>query len=68
MQPFISHDTFFLLNKSDLVSLPAVVDTEMSQRAWTASLHTGDGTMEFLDGLATALQNKCVGDVYVCLP
>jgi len=58
MQPFVSSETFFLLNKSDLVVPRFTTDLGLGPRAWIASLHTGDGMMEFLAGFTKALQER----------
>jgi len=58
MQPFISPDTLFLLNKSDLVVRPVAVKVDTGTNAWVASLCTGDGTMDFLTGLANVLRER----------
>jgi tRNA modification GTPase len=58
MQPFISPDTFFLLNKSDLAVRPGAVNVDTGTNAWVASLRTGDGTMDFLTGLANVLRER----------
>jgi len=56
--PLISPDTFFLLNKSDLLpSLHSQRDMP-STRAWTTSLSTGEGTTKFLSGFGQALKQR----------
>ncbi|KAG9317104.1 tRNA modification GTPase TrmE [Chiua virens] len=66
-------DTVFLFNKSDLalnapvLNLKKALNEELSRRAhtlgatrhyWNISLHSGEGTGEFLDGLASLLQER----------
>ena len=61
LRPFISTDTLVLLNKSDLLSaLPVGLDTVIGERAWIASLSTGEGMPEFMAGFAKALQQRYV--------
>jgi tRNA modification GTPase len=57
VKTLITDETFVLFNKSDLVS----GDLETRFRGphrWMTSLKTGDGTTEFLEGFAKALQAK----------
>ena len=56
---FITSETFFLLNKSDLVAHSTVeLSAALSSKSWTASLSTGEGTKEFLDNFSRALQER----------
>jgi tRNA modification GTPase len=57
VKTLITDETFVLFNKSDLLS----GDSETRFRGphrWMTSLKTGDGTTEFLEGFAKALQAK----------
>ena len=49
----ITPSTFFLFNKSDLVSKTPRLPRD---NAWIVSLKTGEGTTEFMHGLTTALR------------
>ncbi|KAF8632008.1 hypothetical protein AX17_004952 [Amanita inopinata Kibby_2008] len=74
LRPLIDSDTYFLFNKFDLVSSsPTLVDGALemlveklcgerakSNRAWLASLTTGEGTRELMAGFASALKEKLV--------
>ena len=64
-------DTLFIFNKSDLArthvpphSLRKALDDALSRQAsetrhfWNISLRSGDGTREFLDGLASVLKER----------
>lgn len=63
-------DTVFLLNKSDLAhisarDLPKALNDALPQHAseasrhfWSVSLRSGEGTREFLDGLASVLKER----------
>jgi len=63
-------DTVFLLNKSDLARVSthdfreALNDTLLQHTSgttrhfWSISLHSGEGTQEFLDGLASVLKER----------
>ncbi|KAF8911919.1 tRNA modification GTPase TrmE [Mucidula mucida] len=54
IKELITADTFFLLNKVDLVSSPF----EKPRNSWVTSLNDGRGTSEFLDEFSAALQEK----------
>jgi len=59
IEPLITPETFFLLNKSDLASTPIIdLPATLSGRAWPVSLSTGEGTKEFLDNFSRALQKR----------
>ncbi|KAF9475886.1 tRNA modification GTPase TrmE [Pholiota conissans] len=73
VRPLITPNTYFLFNKSDLVShwrndlpLSMLDETENSNhnlvdlhsRAWTMSLTTGEGAHGFVQGLANALKSR----------
>jgi tRNA modification GTPase len=61
IEPLITPETFFLLNKSDLASTPIIdLPATLSGRAWPVSLSTGEGTKEFLDTFSRALQKRYV--------
>lgn len=63
-------DTVFLLNKSDLARISthdlrealkgALLqhDLETTRHFWSMSLRSGEGTKEFLDGLASVLKER----------
>jgi len=54
------HNTYFLLNKSDLVdgnSLPTVL-TNQTSKTWCVSLSAGSGTQDFLSGLHSTLKER----------
>ncbi len=68
VRSLITKDTYFLLNKSDLVSanpdtirmlnqaLAELCGSQMVDRTWTASITTGAGTHTFVEGLARGLK------------
>lgn len=61
LSPFITADTFYLFNKSDL--LPFNITSDMSpllsaKVAWTVSMSTGDGAVDFLDSFAQSLTDR----------
>ncbi|KIM83976.1 hypothetical protein PILCRDRAFT_421153 [Piloderma croceum F 1598] len=61
LERLVTPETFLLLNKSDLAATPlasAVTVDGVSAKAWVASLSTGEGTKEFLDNFARALQER----------
>ena len=64
LERLVTPETFFLLNKSDLAATPlasaVTVDCGIGggTKAWVASLGTGEGTKEFLDNFARALQER----------
>ncbi|KAF9563328.1 tRNA modification GTPase TrmE [Agrocybe pediades] len=63
VQELVTPDTYFLFNKSDLVLVPAVQTSisgivDLKGRSWSASLATGEGTHEFVQGLAAALKQR----------
>jgi len=59
LEPLITSETFFLLNKSDLASTSIIdLPASLSGKAWSVSLSTGEGTKEFLDNFSTALQKR----------
>ena len=75
VRPLITKDTYFLLNKSDLVSpnpdtirtlnqsLAELCDSQTVDRTWTASITTGAGTHTFVEGLARGLKAQYdIGD------
>lgn len=64
-------DTVFILNKSDLTrgvdahDLQEALNDALSRHAsgtkvhfWSISLHSSEGTQEFLDGLASVLKER----------
>lgn len=57
LESLITPETFFLLNKSDLskTTPPAQIN---GKGIWTASLNTGEGTQEFINSFAIALQAR----------
>lgn len=61
LSSFITSETFFLFNKSDLVTFKISADMSpllSTQMAWTASLSTGNGVVDFLAGLARSLKDR----------
>ncbi|KAF8897157.1 tRNA modification GTPase TrmE [Infundibulicybe gibba] len=61
VKSLITPDTFFLLNKSDLIPSSIIQDAihDLAHRtAWSASLTTFQRTSEFLSGFTRALQTK----------
>ncbi|KAF9004780.1 hypothetical protein BDQ17DRAFT_1473977, partial [Cyathus striatus] len=54
LKALVTPETFFLLNKSDLASSSHVP----LERAWIASLQTGQGTQDFLTGFGERLKKK----------
>jgi tRNA modification GTPase len=66
LERLVTPETFLLLNKSDLEATPlasaVTVDCGIGggggTKAWVASLGTGEGTKEFLDNFARALQER----------
>ncbi|KAL0064756.1 mitochondrial splicing system protein [Marasmius tenuissimus] len=61
VQPLITPNTYFLLNKTDLVpnsfGVKDAADLGLPhERVWAVSLTTGEGAPEFLSGLAATLQ------------
>jgi len=59
LETLITPETFFVLNKSDLVSTSAPkLPTILNGKAWTISLSTGEGTTEFLDKFSKVLQAR----------
>jgi tRNA modification GTPase len=59
LERLVTPETFFLLNKADLVT-PAIVErvTVLNGGTWAVSLSTSQGTKEFLDGFCRALQER----------
>jgi len=73
VRSLIDPHTLFLFNKADLTSNSRekdLVNTALARlhsdsinppsQAWVTSLATGDGTREFITGLATALKHRFV--------
>jgi tRNA modification GTPase len=61
IRPLVDTDnTYFLLNKIDLVgSLHGFVNAQ-GDGTWLISLNTGSGTQKFLDGLQNSLKERLV--------
>ncbi|TFK74386.1 tRNA modification GTPase TrmE [Pluteus cervinus] len=60
IRPILTDGTFILLNKSDLVSGTRELDTakQAFPGAWVASLATGEGLSEFVDGMGQTLLDR----------
>jgi hypothetical protein len=60
LHPFISANTLVLLNKSDLVpgSAAANLNVTIGEQAWAASLSTGEGMTEFMEGFVRMLLKR----------
>ncbi|KAH7931418.1 tRNA modification GTPase TrmE [Leucogyrophana mollusca] len=62
LQPLVSPKTLFLLNKGDLTKQSSddrrriIGNSGLNGRAWITSLHTSEGTVEFLEGFTKTLQ------------
>lgn len=57
----ITPETVFLFNKSDLVPVPIPQDgirQSINAHAWVASMNTGAGTKELLEGMGQLLQDR----------
>ena len=64
--PLVTPNTFFLLNKSDLVTPSDSATMKLhNENMWVTSLSTGDGAMTFLDDFSKALQKRYGRPIYI---
>lgn len=67
IETMITSDTWFLLNKTDLVphSTLSRIPSLHTGTIWMASMATGDGTESFLSALAQSIQHRFDPNVHI---